>query len=511
MFRLNKSEAGGQMKIFYFSQKCNFFRYCSFGLYQAVTVFFMMLCSLDISAQNKWVGTWSTAPYAVGSANMPPSPGLTNNTLRQIVRVSIGGDSIRVKFSNSASANAITMNSVTVAVSPTGKDTIDVSTLKQLRFNSNSKITIDAESTVYSDPVAFHLTPSTRVAITIYYGQTPSDLTGHVGSRTPSYLLSGDKTMAGNFGGAIKTEHWYTINTIDVLAPSTAGAVAIIGNSITDGYGLTGGLQNRWTDVFSEALLKNADTKQTGVLNMGIGGTLITTSGKSRYQQDILGQQGLRWIIIFYGINDINADVSAATVIDTYKKMITDAHAKDANIKVYGATITPENGSSYYTSAREAVRSTINKWIRTSGNFDGCIDFDKVIRDPNDTTRMNADLRNDWLHPNVAGYKVLGESVDLKLFMIQSNVMNKGRLLVNEGRNLCTAYHNGVITFEIPQESFVSLKLYSMLGKQMAEFAGRQFSSGRHSLIIKDKKFSKGMYLYLLKINELSVGQKIVY
>lgn len=376
----------------------------------------VILGSENLFAQNKWVGTWSASQYDGGANNLPPSPGLANNTSRQIVRVSIGGDTIRVKFSNAVGNTALTMNSVTIAASQTGTDAIDLATLKTLKFNGNSNVTINAKATVTSDAIAFKLTPSMRVAISINYGQMPSTHTGHAGARTPTYILTGNKTSAANFSGAVTTEHWYTLNTIDVRAPSTAGAVAILGNSITDGYGLTGGLQNRWTDVFSERLLNNPSTQQVAVLNQGIGGTLVTTSGKSRYANDILGQEGLAWVIIFYAINDINGGQSASAITSTFKQMITDAHNKNSKIKVYGATITPENGNGSYTPSRESVRSQVNQWIRTPGNFDGVIDFDKAIRNPQDTTRMLEAYKNDWLHPNIDGYKLLGESVNLSLF-----------------------------------------------------------------------------------------------
>lgn len=371
-----------------------------------------------------WVGTWGCAPYAVASANTPPSPYIANNTLRQIVRVSIGGDSVRVKFSNSTCATSVTMNKVNIAVQ-TGGSVIDASTITQLKFSDNASVTMSAGSTVTSDPVAFNLTPNMRVAITIYYGQAAStaDMTGHVGSRTDSYILAGDQTASATFSGATVVAHWYTISAIDVLAPSTAGCVAVLGNSITDGYGLSGGLQNRWTDKFSELLLSSPGTQEVGVLNLGIGATNVSgtgaTTGAARYQQDVLNQSGIKWAIIFYGINDIGGSVSASTITAAYQKMVTDAHA--INIKVYGATITPVNGSSYFSTAHEAVRSTVNAWIKTPGNLDGYIDFDSTIRDPSDTTKLQAAYSNDWLHPNAAGYKLLGESIDPKLFIITGN------------------------------------------------------------------------------------------
>jgi lysophospholipase L1-like esterase len=391
-------------------------------LFSLAIILFFLLSTENLFSQNKtWVGTWSCAPYAAGT-NTPPSPYLANNTLRQIVRVSIGGDTLRVKFSNSTCETAATMNSVNIAVSTNGtKSAIDASTMKQLKFNGNSAVIMGAKTTITSDPIAFPLTPSMRLAITIYYGQcqTSANMTHHYGSRTDSYILAGDQSASASFAGATSVESWYTINTIDVLSPNTSATVAVIGNSITDAYGLHGGKQNRWTDIFSQKLLNNAATAQVGVLNLGIGGTNVSgmgaTTGAARYQQDILNQSGVKWVIIFYGINDIcSSNSSATTITAAYQTMITAAHAK--GMKVYGATITPVNGNRYFTTAHEVVRSAVNKWIRSPGNFDGFIDFDHTIRNPSDTTSLQAAYSNDWLHPNAAGYQLLGESIDLNLF-----------------------------------------------------------------------------------------------
>lgn len=399
----------------------NTFRKTIYRLSFAIAAFCILLNTCNLHAQStskRWVGTWSCAPYAAGT-NTPPSPYLANNTFRQIVRVSIGGDTLRVKFSNKTCSTPVTLKSVNIAVSA-GSSTIDATTMKQLKFGGNASVTMDAYGSATSDPIAFPLTPNMRLAITIYYGQcqTSADMTHHYGSRTDSYILTDDQTASADFSGSTVVERWYTINTIDVLAPDTAAAVAILGNSITDGYGLHGGLQNRWTDMFSQALLKDTVTSDVGVLNLGIGATTVAgtgaTTGESRFSQDILGQSGVRWLIIFYGVNDIGGGSAASTIIDAYKKMIASAHSK--NIRVYGATITPFGGNSYFTDAHEAVRGQVNNWIRTPGNFDAYIDFDKTIRDPADTTRLLAAYSNDWLHPNADGYKLLGESINVKMF-----------------------------------------------------------------------------------------------
>ena len=380
------------------------------------------------AAAQKWVGTWSTAPQLVEPGNMPPSPGLTNNSLRQVVRVSIGGDTLRVRFSNEFSTSGVTMKSVQIAVS-TGGSTIDTSTNEELKFDGNSEVTMNAGAAATSDPIAFNLMPRMDVAITIYYGQTSATVTGHPGSRTTSYIIAGNTTTMTDFTGAVTTDHWYDINAIDVLAPLTAASVAILGNSITDGRGSTTNLQNRWPDIFSERLLKDSSTQQVGVLNLGVGGNCVLSgglgpTGVNRYDRDILDQSGIRWAIIFEGVNDIggvhSAAAAAATannLIAAYKQMIVKAHAK--NIRIYGATITPFKGNWYYNQYSELCRDTVNRWIRTEGNFDACIDFDSVMRNPQDTLSLVSTNQNDGLHPDAAGHKKMGESIDLNLFTDQ--------------------------------------------------------------------------------------------
>ena len=386
------------------------------------------------AAAKKWVGTWSTAPQLVEPGNMPPSPGLTNNSLRQVVRVSIGGDTLRARFSNEFSTSAVTMKSVQIAVS-TGAGTINLATNKELKFGGSSGVTLNAGTALTSDPIAFTLTPRMDVAITIYFGQTSASVTGHPGSRTTSYILAGNTTTTADFTGAVTTDHWYTINAIDVLAPSTAACVAILGNSITDGRGSITNLQNRWTDVLSESLLKDSSTQQVGVLNLGIGGNSLLSgvlgpTGVLRYDRDILSQSGVRWAIIVEGVNDIGGVHSAAgattianNLIAAYKQMIVKARAR--NIRIYGGTIMPFNGNSYFNQYSESCRNTVNQWIRTGGNYDGCIDFDRVMRNPRDTTRLVSTYQNDGLHPDAAGYKTMGESIDLNLFAAPDTTTGK--------------------------------------------------------------------------------------
>jgi lysophospholipase L1-like esterase len=189
-------------------------------------------------------------------------------------------------------------------------------------------------------------------------------------------------------------------------------------------------MQNRWPDVFSESLLKNRKTKNIGVLNLGIGGNCVLSgglgpTGLNRYERDILDQAGVCWAFVFIGVNDIgrvrNADAATSTtshLIDAYKEMIVKAHAK--NIRIYGATILPFNGNGYYNQYSESCRNEVNKWIRSGAGFDKVIDFDKAMRNPQDHTELLLPAyQNDGLHPDAAGYKLMGKYINTNLFSKQ--------------------------------------------------------------------------------------------
>lgn len=474
-----------------------------------------------------WVGTWACAPYKVYETKNQPPITLTGNTLRQIVRVSIGGDTLRVKFSNITFEQPITIQKVTIAKSPDAtKGAVEVSTITGLTFNGKENVTIAAKSEVYSDPVAFDLETSMRVAVTIYYGKCESsnNMTFHWGSRGKSYFASGDKTSEADLSGANPREGWFTVSTIDVLAPKSAFCVAAIGNSITDGAGIDSkypGLQNRWTDRFSEALLANEATRYVGVLNLGIGATKVTSagngaeSGVDRFQHDVLEQSGLKGVIIFYGVNDLGAGVSADNILAGIKKMADMAHAKDPDIKVYGATITPFQGytDKNYTS-RESVRTEFNSKLPKQTFLDGVIDFAKAIADPSDPSKMLQKYRddgwNDGLHPGPAGHEAMGKCIDLKLFTPPQVHVTEKTVLSHTSQTQMIV-RNGIVEFDLTHDAFVSLKVYSLLGKEIAELAGKNFTSGKHTVELKSSIFTKGSYIYSLKTDMHSVSNKMIF
>lgn len=390
-----------------------------------IVFIFACLLSAGIAlAGGHWVGTWGTAPQLVERHNNPPAPGLTNNSLRQIVQVSIGGKKVRLKLTNEFSTEPTEIKAIELSYAKTAGSSseIDEKSTVRLTFGGQSSVTIPVKGKVTSDAVKFPIADRQNVAITIHYGSTSPTVSGHPGSRTTSYIKEGN-TM--DFTGAIRTDHWYNIQTLEVEASKKAGAIAILGNSITDGRGSTTNEQNRWADVLSRRLLANKATSKVGVLNMGIGGNCVLRgglgpTGKDRSQRDLFGQEGVKWIILFEAVNDLgsswNGVETAQRIIDVYKQIISQAHEK--GIRVYGGTITPFKGNNYYSEDHEKGRSTLNNWIRTSDLLDGVIDFDQAVRNPEDPEAMQKEFlfENDWLHLNAKGYETMGGSIDLNLF-----------------------------------------------------------------------------------------------
>ena len=384
-------------------------------------VLLMVFCALStVSSAQNWVGTWATAPQTVVRSFMPYNNCMTNRSVRQVVKVSIGGNVIRLKLSNIYSMQPVEIRSIYIAHA---KDSfaIDAKTAQYFKFGNSYKTVIPAGKQIVSDALKFNLRNLERVAITINYTSAPEVPTVHMGSRTTSYIMKGVTNAHSNFAKAFRENHWYNISGIDVYTMSNnMSAIAIIGNSITDGKCSTDNAQNRWPDVMSEMLqLKHKITNQ-GVLNLGIGNNRVTVPGgfgalaKERFDRDILMQNGVKKVIIFEGVNDIGAarsgssETVARQIIESIQGMVKKAKAR--KMKVYLGTITPFKGAGYYTHFHEAARPYVNDWIRSQArNVDGILDFAKLLQDPNDDRRMKREYAsNDWLHPNPTGYKAMG-------------------------------------------------------------------------------------------------------
>jgi lysophospholipase L1-like esterase len=365
---------------------------------------------------------------------LPPED-LTDATLRQIVHLSIGGLAIRVHLSNAFGTEALHITSVHIARPlSTSSSAIDPASDRRLTFAGNAYADIPPGAELLSDPINYPVDALSDIAISFHLQSPPARETGHPGSRATSWYIHGDQVAAPAFTEPKHVDHWYQITEIDVQAPPAAAAIVALGDSITDGHGATTNGNDRWTDVLAARLQASPATRTIGVSNQGIGGNHLLIDGLgpsalARFDRDVLAPSGVRWLIVFEGVNDLGglardgevppADHAAFVqrVIAAYQQIIARAHAH--SLRVYGATITPYVGSAYYHPGplSEADRQVVNKWTRTPGNFDAVIDFDAVVRDPKHPDQLlPAYDCGDHLHPSPAGFKAMADSIPLNLF-----------------------------------------------------------------------------------------------
>jgi lysophospholipase L1-like esterase len=372
-----------------------------------------------------WTATWEGPPQLTEPRNMPPAPGLSGQAIRQVIHVTLGGSQWRFKFSNDFGNGPLTIASAAVARS-VGHDTIDASTTVPLHFAGGTAVTIPPGSAAMSDEIELSVPLLSNLAITAALGAVPGDLTGHPGSRTTSYVADISRRDESHLRGAVAVEHWYLISAAEVRA-ARAASVVVLGNSIADGRGSATDRNNRWPDNLARRLQSQPSTANVGVLNAGIGGNKVLRGGLgptalTRLERDVLAQRGVKWVIVSEGVNDVGeargADSSTAVareLIQAYQDIIRRARAR--GMRVVGATMLPFGGSQYGSADHEAARRTINDWIRTAGAFDGVIDFDAVMHDPTDPTRLRADADSgDHLHPNERGYEIMADAISLGLF-----------------------------------------------------------------------------------------------
>lgn len=387
-------------------------------------------------AQDKphWVASWATAQMVPTNENVAPAEDLTDATLRQIVRVTLGGKRLRVRLSNAFGTAPLAISAASVARSADNATSrIDPASLRALRFGGRASVTIPAGADYLSDPVDLPLAAGADLAITLHLPAPPDRQTGHPGARAHSHFAHGQQVMAETLAGAKTSTRWYVIGGIEVDAPG-ARALVILGDSITDGYGVQPNTNARWPDRLAVRLRANPATRDLAVLNAGIGGNRLRLDGTgpnalARFEREVLSPPGVTHLLVIEGINDLgmltrDAPASPAQheslvreTIGALEQIV--ARARAHGIKVIGGTIMPDGASAYYhpDAANEADRAAVNAWIRTPGNFDAVIDFDAAMRDPADPTRLRKELDSgDGLHPSIAGYQAMADAVPLGLF-----------------------------------------------------------------------------------------------
>ena len=389
-----------------------------------------------------WVSAWSAAVHApLPFTDLPASPVFENQTIRMVVRPTMGGERLRVRLSNAFGTTATTIGAAHIALVSKGAEIVPQSD-RVLTFSGSSSIAIPPGAPVLSDPVDLKVPAFAELAISLYLPEKTSALSTHFWAQHETYISG-----PGNFTGqtdipnpSMRTS-WYWLADVEVWASPQAAATVAFGDSITDGVGAKQGEYSDWPDDLANRLASGQGAGRLAVLNEGIGGNRILHDGAgvsalARFDRDVLAQPGVVNVIILEGINDIGwphmkarpspngttpsqgpfADdrVTAQDLIAGLKQIIERAH--EHGIRVFGATLTPFEGADYYSADGEVERQAVNQWIRTSGSFDAVFDFDAAVRDPNHPARFREDYQSgDHLHPSAAGYKAMAAAVDLSV------------------------------------------------------------------------------------------------
>jgi lysophospholipase L1-like esterase len=376
-----------------------------------------------------WVGTWASSQMVpVGRFSQAE---LTDATVRQVVRLSLGGERLRIRLSNAFGTRPLRIESVQVARSADPATArIAAGSGRAVTFAGHEAVTLAPGADAVSDPIDLAVPPLGHLAVSFYLPQPPSPRTSHPGSRTTTFLVHGNRSAAADLPGARTIGHWTQLAGVDVIAGPRGAAIVAFGDSITDGFGIRPNSDQRWPDVLAARLQADPATRHLAVLNHGISGNRVLTEGfgpsaLARFDRDVIGQPAVKFVILLEGINDLGMLGTAApaarralvaNLIAAYTRMIQRARAR--GIKAIGATLLPYGGSEYRPgAAAEADRQALNAWIRAPGHFDAVLDFDAVMRDPAAPTRLRrAYDSGDGLHPSAAGYRAMAEAVPLALF-----------------------------------------------------------------------------------------------
>jgi lysophospholipase L1-like esterase len=389
--------------------------------------------------QEHWVATWTTAQLLVRPALAPaPAPaaataappaaarGFNNQTVRMMVRASIGGRRLRVKISNAFGSAPVTLGTAHIAVRSKDSEIVPASD-RALSFGGKPGCTIGPGIVLMSDPVDLTFAALADLAVSLYFPADTGPQTNHATALHTTYIADGDVTGQAALADATKTQAYYWLAGIDVMAPAKAALIVAYGDSITDGARSTTETNHSWPALLAARLAANKKTANIGVANMGIGGNRVLRDGTgasalARFDRDVLSQSGVKWVMLLEGINDIghaattpSEPVTADDLIGAFKQIIEEAHTH--GVKVIGCTLTPNEGATAYRENLETVREAVNTFIRTGGAFDAFVDFEAATRDAADPKKFRAEFDpGDHLHPNDAGYQAMADAIDLNLF-----------------------------------------------------------------------------------------------
>ena len=400
------------------------------------------LAASDPPAAPHWVASWASAQQIPEPRNALPAGALRDATLREVVHLTLGGDAVRIRFSNAFGVSPLQIDSAHLARAVSlGSGEIDASSDRALSFSGQSTVTIPAGAEYLSDPVHLTIAPQTDLVVSFHLPALPERETGHPGSRATSFIAPGDVVSSAQLPSATHIDHWYFLSGVEVAAPPASASIVALGDSITDGRGSTTNGNDRWPDDLARRLAAqsamNAGEKAgpgLAIVNAGIGGNRLLDDGAgpnalARFDRDVLSQANVRGLIVLEGINDLGVATAQHAlspqghrelvdrVTSAYAQLIARAHAH--HIRVMGGTLTPDGGSSVYhpDAAAEADRQAINRWIRAPGHFDAVVDFDAVLRDPARPDRLASTYDSgDHLHPSPGGYRAMAAAVPLPFF-----------------------------------------------------------------------------------------------